>query len=205
MKKMYLLLSSVLMLGTGVLNAQITDLHDFSSNSYPYADITASGNKLFGSAYEGGANNYGYFFSVNKDGSGFKDLWDCDDTGSFVGNSNGYYPYGDVTIINNKIYGFNYDGGAHGYGNIFRIDTNGNGYKDLYDFSLTTGAYPGWGSLTLIGNKFFGMASGGGVYDSGAIFSIDTNGAGYKDLYDFHGSFGAFPESVSLAVYKNKL
>ncbi|HTB08001.1 MAG TPA: T9SS type A sorting domain-containing protein [Bacteroidia bacterium] len=205
MKKIYMLLSLALLFGGASLKAQITDLYDFGSNSYPYADVTIAGNKLFGTAYEGGANGYGYFFSVNKDGSGFKDLWDCNDTGTIAGNSNGGYPYGDVTVIKDKLYGFTYEGGAFGYGEIFRIDTNGSGYKDLYDFASATGGNLGWGGLTLIGNKFFGMGTYGGAYDSGMIFSIDTNGTGYKDLFDFNGTNGGYPESVSLAVYKNKL
>ncbi len=198
-------LSTILLLGMGHLNAQITDLHNFSVNSAPYADVTTTGNKLFGASNEGGKNGYGYFFSVNKDGSAFKDIWDCNDTGLVEGNANGGYPYGDVTVIANKLYGFNEDGGAFGYGNIFRIDTNGAGYKDLHDFNDTAGASMEWGALTLIGNKFFGMTYGGGAYGYGVIFSIDTNGAGYKDIFNFNDTNGAYPQSVSLAVYEDKL
>ena len=205
MKKIYMLLSTVLLFGVGHLTAQITDLHDFSTSSDPYADVTIGGNKLFGAAYSGGSNGFGYFFSVNKDGSGFKDIWDCNDTGSILGNSNGYDPYGDVTVIKSKLYGFNYEGGAYGYGNIFRIDTNGTGYKDLHDFNDTTGEYIGWGALTVVGNKFFGMTYEGGAYGYGVIFSMDTNGAGYKDLFDFNDTTGGYGESATLAVYKNKL
>jgi uncharacterized repeat protein (TIGR03803 family) len=205
MKKIYMLLSLALLFGGASLKAQITDLYDFSSGSYPYADVTVAGNKMFGTAYEGGANGYGYFFSVNKDGSGFKDLWDCNDTGTVAGNSNGYYPYGDVTVIKDKLYGFTYEGGAFGYGEIFRIDTNGNGYKDLYDFSSASGGNLGWGALTLIGNKFFGMGAYGGANGYGVVFSIDTDGTNYKDIFDFDNVNGGYPYSVSLSVYKNKL
>ena len=205
MKKIYMLLLAYMLLGSWHLNAQITDIHNFSSNSDPYGNVTPGGNKLFGTAYEGGVNGYGYIFSVNKDGSGFKDLWDCNDTGSIVGNSNGEYPYGDVTVIKDRLYGFTYGGGAHGDGEIFRIDTNGSGYKDLYDFNNATGANLGWGALTLVGNKFFGMTLLGGAHDSGVVFSIDTSGAGYRDIFDLSTSTGTYPESVSLAVYKNKL
>jgi uncharacterized repeat protein (TIGR03803 family) len=197
------LLLLIPLFGINPLMAQITDLHNFSFNSNPYGDVTASGNKLYGSANQGGKNNFGYFFSVNKDGSGFKDIWDCNDTGS-VGNSNGGYPCGDVVIINNKLYGFNEDGGAYGYGNIFSIDTEGNGYKDLHDFNDTTGASMQQGVLTLVGNKFFGMTYGGGAYGYGVIFSMDMNGKGYKDLFDFNGTSGANPQNT-LAVYQNKL
>jgi uncharacterized repeat protein (TIGR03803 family) len=204
-KRAYLLVMMVLLMGIRPLMAQITDLHDFSFNSNPYGNVTVSGCKLFGSSNQGGKNGFGYFFSVNKDGSGFKDIWDCNDTGSVIGNSNGGYPYGDVTVIGNKLYCFNEDGGAFGYGNIFRIDSDGKGYKDLHDFNDTTGANMMMGALTRVGNKFYGMTYGGGAYGYGVIFSIDTNGAAYKDLFDFNGINGANPQSVTLAISKNKL
>ena len=64
-------------------------------------------------------------------------------------------------------------------------------YTILHNFNDTTGA-GGFGTLTLSGNLLYGMAGGGGVNDSGCIFSIDTTGNGYADIYDF-GRHGGFP------------
>jgi hypothetical protein len=88
-------------------------------------------------------------------------------------------------------------GGAHNDGVIFSIDTNGSGYKDFFDFNGTNGKYPSDNSLFLLGNKWYGMVDGGGLNGYGLIFSIDTNGSGYKDLFDFNyldgsGAVGAF-------------
>jgi uncharacterized repeat protein (TIGR03803 family) len=38
------------------------------------------------------------------------------------------------------------------------------------------------------------MATMGGAYNSGTVFSIGTDGSGYKDLLDFSGTNGALPQ-----------
>src|ERR1700733_8047042 len=50
-----------------------------------------------------------------------------------------------------------------------------------------------YGDLTLAGNKLYGMTFFGGAFDEGIIFSVDTNGAGFKDLTDFNGINGMDP------------
>jgi hypothetical protein len=37
------------------------------------------------------------------------------------------------------------------------------------------------------------MTHTGGIYDSGCIFSVNTNGSGYKDLFDFTKKNGYYP------------
>ncbi len=110
----------------------------------------------------------------------------------------GAYPYGDLTISVNKMYGMTSEYGlmGNGFGNVFSIDTNGRGYKELYDFGDTNG-FPE-GNLTLAGNKLYGMTRAA-WYGNGNIFSIDTNGSGYKDLFDFYDSEGINPY-VSLTL-----
>ncbi len=59
----------------------------------------------------------------------------------------------------------------------------------LYSFAdnSTSGMFP-LSSLTLSGNTLYGMTNEGGTYNNGTIFSIYTNGSGYKDLYIFAGN-----------------
>ncbi len=70
-------------------------------------------------------------------------------------------------------------------GCIFSIDTNGSKYTDIFDFNGTNGATPQGGSLILSRNILSGMTEFGGVNNDGCIFSVDTNGSGYKKLLDF--------------------
>ena len=176
------------------------DLFDFSgaTGEGPIGSLTLSRNKFYGMTNSGGPHGFGNIFSMDTNGSSYKDLFDFNIT-------DGLNPFGSLTIYKNKLYGMTYYGGINDSGCIFSIDTNGNEYKDLWDFGgRPNGSFP-YGSLTLSGNKLFGMTSAGGVNDSGCIFSIDTNGNAYKDLFDFNGLNGDSPGFDSLILFKNML
>jgi len=162
----------------------------------PEADLTLSSNTLFGMAQ--GGNGDGTIFSINTNGSNPKTLL------SFNG-TNGYNVNGNLTHLGGLLYGMAQGGGAYSYGCIFHIDTNGNGFKDIYDFTGgTNGGFPAQ-SLTLSGGVFYGMARGG-VHDSGCIFSIDTNGSNYKVLFSFNYQQGYTTYYLgSLTLSGNKL
>lgn len=159
----------------------------------PQGSLVAIGGRLFGMTYEGGLNGYGNIFridtsyTIDSAREGYKDLWDFDGGG----DSNGHHPYGSLTVsVSGKVlYGATHTGGPNHAGNIFSIDTNGSHYKDLHDFywGAGSGSEP-WGTLTLNGNKIFGMTENGGYDWDGSIFSIDTNGNNFTPLYDFNNS-----------------
>ena len=132
----------------------------------------------------GGKNGLGDVFSIKTNGSGFKDLLDFNDT-------NGRNPFLNSLLLSGKtLYGMTEQGGVpYKFGNIFSIDTNGSGYKNLYTFIGSNGKDPS-GSLIISGNTLFGMTPGGGVNNYGLIFSIHTDGSGYKDLFDFNNTNG---------------
>lgn len=111
-------------------------------------------------------------------------------------STNGASPGGSLTLIGNKLFGMAYLGGAHNDGCIFSIDTTGNNYKDLLDFNGTNGASP-LATLTpsLSGKVLYGITLYGGAHSDGCIFSIDTNGNAYKDLFDLDGSDGEWSYS----------
>jgi uncharacterized repeat protein (TIGR03803 family) len=142
----------------------------------------------------------GNVFSIDTNGNGFKDLYDF--AGGF---GNGAQPYGSLTLSGNKLYGMTSLGGAV-YGNIFSIDTNGNNYKDLFNFSGSGGdGNDPYGDLTLSGDVLYGMTPTGGFDGVGNIFSIDTNGNGFKDMLDFGGSNGPRYPYGSLIISGSRL
>lgn len=169
-----------------------------SNGSLACGSLTLFGNKLFGMTSSGGLYHWGTIFSIDTDGTGFKDIFNFKLYGS--------NPYGNLTIVGRKLFGMTLGGGSTGGGCIFSIDSGGSGYKDVFDFTLYgTKGYSGYGDLTLSGNKFYGMLDHGGAFNKGVIFSIDTNGTSYKDIHDFKGSTtdGAGPiSSVTLAGNK---
>jgi uncharacterized repeat protein (TIGR03803 family) len=170
--------------GTGFIN-----LLDFDSanGSYPSGSLTASitGDTLFGATPTGGANNHGCLFLIQNDGTGFKDLFDFS-----IGNSNGGCPLGTLIIENRKLYGVT--GGNGGFqGCIFSINNDGTNYNELLDFNGTNGSFPR-GPLTLVSGTLYGITNQGGAtysstyYGDGLVFSVQTNGGGFKDLFDFN-------------------
>ncbi len=192
MKKLNLLFSALLLLGFGAANAQFTDIHDFkdtgsmgnSNGAKPYGSLVLSGGILYGTTYSGGANGKGNIFSIHTDGSGYADLFDFNGT-------NGEFPEGTLTLAGTTLYGLTAFGGGNGVGEIFAIQTNGARFKDMHDFISPNGEYPYYGAMALSGHKLYGSTSGGGAHSFGVVFSIDTDGNGYKDVYDFMGITGA--------------
>ena len=112
MKKITLLFSSLVFLGIGVSKAQLTVLHSFNGGENPQGSVILSEGVLYGMTTNGGANNAGYIFSVNTNGSNFKNLWNFNDSG-INGNANGSTPRGSLLLFKNKLYGMTYAGGSN--------------------------------------------------------------------------------------------
>ncbi|HXP49189.1 MAG TPA: T9SS type A sorting domain-containing protein [Bacteroidia bacterium] len=166
-----------------------------TNGANPFGSLVLSGNVLYGMTAFGGTSasscscsGYGLIFSVKTDGSKYKNLLNFNGV-------NGEEPWGSLTLLKGVLYGMTYYGGIHSMGNIFSIDTNGYRYKDLLDFNDTNGSQP-IGSLIISGGVLLGMSGngGGGKNGKGNIFSIDTNGSEYTDLFDFNGINGEFPK-----------
>jgi hypothetical protein len=196
MKKLLLLLA--LSSSLSLLKAQYTDLINFTGltgsyiGQWPLGSLTLSGDTLYGMTWDEGRYGYGNIFSVQTNGTDYKDLGDFTGTsGSYIGVS----PSGSLTLSGDTLYGMTYLGGIYAHGNIFSVQTNGMNFKDLIDFTGTSGSYIGgrpWGSLTLSGNTLYGMTEAGGINGNGNIFSVQTNGTNYRDLIDFSGTSGSF-------------
>ncbi len=192
MKKLYSIFLALVCLTTNVTKAQYTTLFDFrptkGTGSAPAGSLTLSGNVLYGMTQTGGQEGaYGTVFSINTDGSGYKQLHNFDDT-------LGAYPIGSLILSGNTLYGMTSRGGfrGNGFGNIFSIHTDGTGYKELLSFNGTTkGGNPN-GDLVLVGSKLYGVSANGGKNNMGLVFCIDTDGAGFKDMLDFDGKNGAY-------------
>ena len=70
-------------------------------------------------------------------------------------------------------------------------------YNTLDPFSGTSGTFLGSGprgSLVLGGSTLDGICSDGGAYGDGNIFSVNTDGSGFKNLLSFNGVNGWTPE-----------
>lgn len=183
--------------GTGFLN-----LHNFSAfkdrfrtnsdGGDPIASLILSSNTLYGTARSGGAWGDGTVFKVHTDGSGFATLHNF--TGRFVSGVttvpgvDGGGPDAGLVLSNGTLYGTTIQGGMadsdnpSGYGIVFAIGTDGNGFAPVYRFNPTSttnfvnndGAYP-TANLLLMNDTLYGTAEGGGISGSGSIFSLPVS------------------------------
>ncbi len=88
---------------------------------------------------------------------------------------------------------------GYGFGTVFRINTDGSEFTNLYNFTAldpdddttnSDGAYPVDG-LILSGNTLYGTAEDGGYYGDGTVFALQTDGSGFTTLYSFTAISGS--------------
>jgi uncharacterized repeat protein (TIGR03803 family) len=151
-----------------------------SDGNGPQAPLTVSGNTLYGTAETGGSTGWGTVFSIQMNGSNFMLMH------TFAGDPQGGSPYGALLLSGTTLYGTTFSGGLSNNGTVYAVQTDGAGFTNLFSFTnYASGAYPAAG-LILSGNStLYGTAEEGGSSGSGAIFAIQTDGAGYSDVHDF--------------------
>jgi uncharacterized repeat protein (TIGR03803 family) len=126
-------------------------------------------------------------------------------------NTDGANPQASLILSGNTLYGTTEYGGSYAYGSVFKVNTDGSGFRNLHSFSVASfpaytnsdGAYPVAG-LVLSGDTLYGTAVEGGAYANGAVFRLNTDGSGFTNLHDFTpdpypaytNSDGAAPEGA---------
>jgi uncharacterized repeat protein (TIGR03803 family) len=103
------------------------------------------------------------------------------------------------------LFGASFQGGTNGGGNVFRINTDGLEYTNLYSFQRQGGANTTGSSLydraglLLSGNVLYGTTSLSGIGGQGTVFQINTDGTGFSVLHSFQYTDGGQPEAVWLS------
>src|SRR5438445_7923232 len=147
-------LLALLLLAASAQAQTYTVLTNFSgtNGAQPLGGMAISGGTLFGTTYSGGASNRGIVFKLLTDGSGLATLKD------FTGDE-GANPLGTLTLADGTLYGTTYNGGhTNSYyhspaGTVFKLSTDGSGFKVLKTFNhLFKGANPRGGLL--VTNRF---------------------------------------------------
>jgi uncharacterized repeat protein (TIGR03803 family) len=142
---------------------------------------------FYGVTEAGGANGYGTVFHVQSEG--FETVLH-----SFTGGSDGAYPVAslvaDATVGN--LYGTTEQGGAYGFGVVFKL-TPGGTETVLYSFTGgSDGAYPVASLIRDKAGNLYGTTEEGGASGDGVVFKV-TPGGTESVLHSFGGSDGAFP------------
>jgi uncharacterized repeat protein (TIGR03803 family) len=166
----------------------------------PYGSLVAdsSGDHLYGTTYEGGANNYGEVFELTKSGGS----WSESVIYSFTGpnNNDGAYPFaGLVFDTDGNLFGTTYQGGASSQGTVFELTKSGGTWKETVlhvfsDVGGNDGYYP-YGTLVFdAGGNLYGTTQAGGKDGDGTVFQLKPSGSKwtYKIIHTFPGTSGGY-------------
>jgi uncharacterized repeat protein (TIGR03803 family) len=145
--------------------------------------LVLSNGILYGNSYGG------VIYKLNTNGTGFTELHN-------FAYSDGDTLRGGLVLSCQTLYGIATYGGIFGNGTVFRVNTDGTSFANLYSFSATySNSISGWntnsdganpyGGLALSCNTLYGTTSEGGNSGRGTVFSINTDGTGFKVLHTF--------------------
>ena len=151
-------------------------LHTFTWAANPSGGLIfdAAGN-LYGTT-DLGAHGYGVVFKLkpNPDGT-----WTETTLHSFSG-PDGAYPWAGLTLdAAGNLNGTTLQGGAYGYGTVFKLKPNPDGSwteSVLHSFAGGDGGGPTFGSLIFdAAGSLYGATEMGGAYDEGVVFRLTPN------------------------------
>ncbi len=183
----------------------------------PYSGVILSGNTLYGTTTgsgDTGVNDGGTVFKINTDGTGFATLYTFSTPNENLAypergstNNDGATPYGGLLLADGALYGTTTAGGVHGSGVIFKVNPDGTGFTNLYNFgpraynsslALTNAdGYGPEGALIISGNTLYGTTEYGGPDNAGTVFAVTTNGTGFTTLHSFRWlGEGGLPRSA---------
>ncbi len=106
---------------------------------------------------------------------------------SFSG-SDGAQPSAGLVVTNNTLFSTTMFGGSTGNGTVFAVNTDGSGFGVIHNFLYSDGGDIE-GDLVLSSNTLYGAAyQGGAGIQQGALYSLQTDGTGFADTYNFLGA-----------------
>jgi uncharacterized repeat protein (TIGR03803 family) len=135
---------------------------------------------LYGTTFAGGSYNRGTVFGLRRNGR-FDVLY------SFSAGNNGFSPESGLVLAKDgALYGTAAGGGTRQSGVIFKLNTDGSGFKVVHNFdSQIDGREPRARLLEGTNGKLYGVTMIGGPSGGGALFALNTNGTDFKVLQAF--------------------
>jgi uncharacterized repeat protein (TIGR03803 family) len=125
---------------------------------------------------------------------------------NFTGNpllgtnsSDGNTPRAGLILSGNTLYGTAYGGGGSGSGTVFKGNTDGTTFTNVYSFTVLFDSFPynndgakPYAGLILSGDTLYGTASYGGSANKGTVFKVNTDGTGFTNLHTFTATSGYY-------------
>ena len=161
-----------------------TVLHSFtgSDGAVPHGGLVRdSAGNLYGTTSSGGASGLGTVFKI--DTSGRETVLH-----SFGGSPDGAQPYAGLVMDNaGNLYGTTENGGASGFGTVFKVDNTGT-ESVLHSFAggSSDGADPTARVILDANGNLYGTTFMGGSNGRGTVFELDTTNT-ETVLYNFTG------------------
>jgi uncharacterized repeat protein (TIGR03803 family) len=170
-------------------------LHSFTNSpdgALPRAGLTqGTDGALYGTTSAGGDYLAGTVFRLQNNGDGYSVLR------SFGYLPDGASPQAGLTQASDgRLYGTTVIGGANGFGTVFGVDTNGNGYQTLHSFTNSPdGANPYASLAEGSDGALYGTTTWGGNTNGGTVFKLSLDGGVYSVLCNFawHPGDGSHP------------
>jgi uncharacterized repeat protein (TIGR03803 family) len=142
--------------------------------------MQASDGKLYGTTPNGGGASGGVIFQVTTAGA-YKVLH------NFVAAAPATDGFGPVAGLvqgsDGYLYGVAPNGGAGGFGTLFRLNTTGTIFTVLHNFDGVTGANPTSTPLLHTNGKIYGMTMSGGAFHQGVFYSFDNGLKPFASLF----------------------
>ncbi len=170
--KRYLPVASILLAVAILANAYG---YPNADGAVPSGGVAVSGTTVFGTAFVGGANDYGTIWSFDTSSNTFTNLHD------FSRAADGAFPQGGVAVSDLKVVGT----ASNHNGSIWSFDNSSNTFTNLHDFGGATDGTVHQGRVAVSGTTVFGTATVGGANNNGTIWSFDTSGNTFTKLHDF--------------------
>lgn len=156
---------------------------------------------LYGASSDSGrtvSNFNSTIFSINKDGSGYKVLYNLP-----YHDYSYFWVYPSTTLLYGRdgaLYGLTAGPKrTNGTEEVFTLNSDGSGYRVLYQVSTNSGTQPKVGVLLQgTDGALYGTTDQGGSYHLGTVFKLSTDGSGYAVLH-YSGSItddGAHPAAL---------
>jgi uncharacterized repeat protein (TIGR03803 family) len=162
--------------------------------------LEGSDGALYGVAPNGGNDNKGVVFKINKAGTGYAILR------SFVAagrGADGQNPVGPlIEGADGNLYGATSAGGIGSAGGVFAVSKNGSVYSFMFSFSGsgTQGQSPAGGLIRGPNGDLYGTAAYAGSGGRGTVFHLNTDGTGFNVVYAFTGSTDPANPAASLLL-----
>jgi uncharacterized repeat protein (TIGR03803 family) len=173
--------------------------------------IVGSDGNLYGTTLQGGANSRGTIYRISTTGT-FSQLYSFPRLGAFndsglATNDTGANPRAALLLAaDGNFYGTAFQGGANGYGTVFKMTPAG-AVTVVHAFTgpILGGAKPLAGVMQDAAGNLYGTTSEGGYFGQGVVWRIAPSGI-YSLLHGFTGSLtdGASPQAT-LAMLGDQL